>query len=71
VIGGTIASQNVLFFFILPDLISSGAFGYFEVTDDITKYTKACVFAHVGKKTPLVMRFSPVTSENGSADFLR
>lgn len=32
----------------------AGAFGYFEVTHDITKYTKMVVFEKVGKKTPLV-----------------
>ena len=37
-----------------------GAFGYFEVTDDITKYTKASIFGKVGKKTPLAIRFSTV-----------
>ena len=33
----------------------AGAFGYFEVTHDITKYTKAVVFEKVGKRTPLVI----------------
>ena len=37
-----------------------GAFGYFEVTHDITKYTKAKPFEFVGKKTPLAVRFSTV-----------
>ena len=37
-----------------------GAFGYFEVTHDITKYCKAKVFEKVGKKTPIAVRFSTV-----------
>lgn len=37
-----------------------GAFGYFECTHDITKYTKAKPFEFVGKKTPLAVRFSTV-----------
>ena len=39
----------------------SGAFGYFEVTADVSQYTKAGLFSHVGKQTPLVARFSTVT----------
>ncbi|RUS77618.1 hypothetical protein EGW08_014618 [Elysia chlorotica] len=49
----------------------SGAFGYFEVTHDITKYCKAKVFEQVGKKTPLAIRFSTVGGEKGSADTAR
>ncbi|KAK3773371.1 hypothetical protein RRG08_023249 [Elysia crispata] len=49
----------------------SGAFGYFEVTHDITKYCKAKIFEHVGKKTPLAIRFSTVGGEKGSADTAR
>ena len=47
---------------IIHDLVLCvpGAFGYFEVTHDITKYTKAKIFEHVGKKTPLLIRFSTV-----------
>ena len=37
-----------------------GAFGYFEVTHDITKYSKAKVFEHIGKRTPIAVRFSTV-----------
>ncbi|GFR66373.1 catalase [Elysia marginata] len=48
-----------------------GAFGYFEVTHDITKYCKAKIFEHVGKKTPLAIRFSTVGGEKGSADTAR
>ncbi|CAD5216478.1 unnamed protein product [Bursaphelenchus xylophilus] len=48
-----------------------GAHGYFEVTHDITKYTKACIFAEIGKKTPMFLRFSTVGGESGSADTAR
>ena len=34
----------------------AGAFGYFEVTHDITKYTKAIVFDGIGKRTPVVIK---------------
>ncbi|MGF6769184.1 catalase [Paraburkholderia sp. GAS199] len=46
----------------------SGAFGTLKVTHDISRYTKAKVFAQVGKKTPLFMRFSTVAGERGAAD---
>ncbi|KAI3371089.1 hypothetical protein L3Q82_023731, partial [Scortum barcoo] len=46
----------------------AGAFGYFEVTHDITRYCKAKVFEHVGKTTPIAVRFSTVAGESGSAD---
>jgi catalase len=49
----------------------AGAFGYFEVTHDITKYTKACLFSKIGKRTDLVVRFSTVGGESGSADTVR
>lgn len=46
----------------------SGAYGTFTVTHDITRYTKARLFAEVGKTTPLFMRFSTVAGERGAAD---
>ncbi|XP_050393633.1 catalase isoform X1 [Patella vulgata] len=49
----------------------SGAFGYFEVTHDITKYCKAKIFEKVGKRTPCAVRFSTVGGEKGSADTAR
>ncbi|KAG7203529.1 hypothetical protein KM043_013580 [Ampulex compressa] len=49
----------------------AGAFGYFEVTHDITKYTKAKVFASIGKRTPIAVRCSTVGGESGSADTVR
>ncbi|XP_059874667.1 catalase isoform X2 [Delphinus delphis] len=49
----------------------AGAFGYFEVTHDITRYSKAKVFEHIGKRTPIAVRFSTVAGESGSADTVR
>ncbi|XP_033333732.1 catalase [Megalopta genalis] len=49
----------------------AGAFGYFEVTHDITKYSKAKVFSRIGKRTPIAVRFSTVGGESGSADTVR
>lgn len=41
-------------------VVFAGAFGYFEVTHDITRYCRAKVFEHVGKTTPIAVRFSTV-----------
>ena len=49
----------------------AGAFGYFEVTHDITKYCRARVFERIGKRTPVGVRFSTVGGESGSADTAR
>ncbi|TXK83712.1 catalase KatA [Paenibacillus sp. N3.4] len=49
----------------------AGAHGYFEVTQDLTAYTKASFLAEVGKRTPLFVRFSTVAGENGSSDTVR
>jgi catalase len=46
----------------------SGAYGTFTVTHDITPYTKAKLFAEVGKQTETFLRFSTVGGEKGSAD---
>ena len=46
----------------------AGAKGYFEVTNDLSKYTKAKLFSKVGKKTDVFLRFSTVGGEKGSAD---
>ncbi len=46
----------------------SGAFGKFTVTHDITKYTKARIFAEIGKETETFVRFSTVAGERGAAD---
>ncbi|MBM7652964.1 catalase [Neobacillus cucumis] len=49
----------------------AGAHGYFEVTNDMSKYTKAKLFNGVGKRTPMFIRFSTVAGELGSADTVR
>jgi len=49
----------------------AGAHGYFEVTHDVTQYTKANFLNQVGKKTPMLARFSTVGGEKGSADSAR
>ena len=46
----------------------AGAHGYFEVTHDVTKYTKAKFLSKIGKKTEVLVRFSTVGGEKGSAD---
>lgn len=38
----------------------AGAFGYFETTHDVTKYTRLSLFSKIGKRTPLGVRFSTV-----------
>src|ERR1700719_4603287 len=49
----------------------SGAFGYFEVLADVTRWTKAKVLDQCGKRTEVFMRFSTVAGELGSADTVR
>ncbi len=49
----------------------SGAHGVLEVTEDVTKFTKAAFLNKIGKKTPLFLRFSTVAGESGSADTVR
>jgi len=46
----------------------AGAWGYFEVTDNITKYCKAKYLDTIGKRTPVFLRFSTVGGEKGTAD---
>ncbi len=46
----------------------SGAWGRFTVTNDISRYTKAKVFAEVGKSVDAFVRFSTVAGERGAAD---
>jgi catalase len=56
----------------IPDRVyhvkGSGAFGYFEVTADVTQWTKAAFLNKVGKRTPLFLRFSIVAAEEGYPD---
>jgi catalase len=49
----------------------SGAYGTFTVTNDITGYTRASIFAEVGKQTEMFARFSVVAGERGAADAVR
>ena len=49
----------------------AGAYGYFEVTADVTGYTRAAFLSEPGKRTEVVARFSAVTSSLGSADATR
>lgn len=53
-----------------PHAKGSGAFGTFEVTNDVSAYTKAAVF-QPGANTDLVIRFSTVAGEQGSPDTWR
>jgi len=46
----------------------AGAFGHFECTADVTRYTKAKFLSQIGKKTEVFVRFSTVGGEKGSAD---
>src|SRR6476660_8224416 len=45
-----------------PHAKGSGAFGYFEVTGDVSASTRAAVF-HPGTKTDTLIRFSTVAGE--------
>jgi catalase len=53
-----------------PHAKGGGAFGHFEVTQDVSAYTKAAVFAP-GTKTDTLIRFSTVAGERGSPDTWR
>lgn len=48
----------------------SGAFGEFETTEDVSRYTKAALF-QPGAKTDMLARFSTVAGELGSPDTWR
>ena len=49
----------------------SGAHGYFECYEPLTKLTRASLFAEAGKRTPVFVRFSTVAGERGSTDTAR
>ena len=53
-----------------PHAKGAGAFGHFEVTNDVSQYTKADLF-QPGRRTDLVIRFSTVAGERGSPDTWR
>ena len=46
------------------------AYGFLEITEDVSQFTKAKVFAP-GQRTELFLRFSTVAGELGSADTVR
>lgn len=48
----------------------SGAYGIFEVTNDVSQFTKADLF-QPGKRTEMLARFSTVAGEQGSPDTWR
>lgn len=54
-----------------PHAHGSGAFGTFEVTDDITDICGSAMFDTIGKKTKTLTRFSTVAGEKGAADTVR
>jgi catalase len=49
----------------------SGAHGFFEVTENVTQFTRANFLSQVGKRTPVFLRFSTVAGELGSPDTAR
>jgi catalase len=53
-----------------PHAKGGGAFGVFETTEDVSRYTKAALFQK-GKKTDMLARFSTVAGEAGSPDTWR
>ena len=53
-----------------PHAKGGGAFGFFKVTRDVSKYTKAAVF-QPGMRTDTLIRFSTVAGERGSPDTWR
>jgi catalase len=53
-----------------PHAKGSGAFGVFETTEDVSRYTKAALF-QPGASTQLLIRFSTVAGEMGSPDTWR
>ena len=46
----------------------TGAFGKLTVTHDITNYTRAKIFSKIGNECKILLRFSTVGGEKGSAD---
>jgi catalase len=57
---------------VIPERVvhakGAGAHGYFKVTNDLTKFTRAHFLGEVGRETPVFVRFSTVGGERGSAD---
>ncbi|PVA06093.1 catalase [Thalassorhabdomicrobium marinisediminis] len=53
-----------------PHAKGAGAFGHFQVTQDVSQYTSAALF-QPGVKTDVLSRFSTVAGEQGSPDTWR
>lgn len=49
----------------------SAAHGYFELSKNISKYSKAGIFTDTERKTPVFVRFSTVAGSKGSPDLAR
>ena len=49
----------------------SGAYGYFEVANDMSAYTRAKVFTGVGTRTETFVRFSTVAGGRGAPEAVR
>jgi catalase len=49
----------------------SGAHGYFEVTADVSKWTRAKFLSELGKRTEVFVRFSTVAGGRGSPEAVR
>jgi catalase len=49
----------------------SGVYGYFEVTADVSRWTRAKFLSPVGKRSDVFLRLSTVAGEKGSADAVR
>ena len=48
-----------------------GAHGYFKVTQDVSKYTKAKFLSVVGGSVPVFARLSTTIGSKGSSDLFR
>ena len=51
--------------------LGSGAYGTFEVTDDLTRFTRARFLSEVGKQTEVFVRFSTVAGGRGAPEAVR
>jgi catalase len=49
----------------------SGAHGFFECFEPLSRYTRASFLSEKGKRTPVFVRFSTVAGERGSSDLAR
>ena len=54
-----------------PHAKGGGAFGHFEVTNDVSQLHQGGAFFQPGTKTEMVARFSTVAGERGSPDTWR